>query len=72
LHVEEINDKPVSVDLGGEIRLPVVGRLRVSGLTTEQVEVEIAKRLKTYLLHPDVSVSVAEFRSARVSVVGAV
>ena len=72
LHVEEINDKPVPIDMSGEIRVPVVGRIQVAGLTTAQVEAEIAKRLKSYLLHPDVSVSITEFRSQPVSVLGAV
>ena len=72
LHVEEISDKPVPVGLDGEIRLPVAGRLRVAGLTAVQVEAEIATRLSTYLLRPDVSVTVAEFRSQPVSVIGAV
>ena len=72
LHVEEINDKPVPIDMSGEIRVPVVGRISVAGLTTAQVEAEIAKRLMSYLLHPDVSVSVTEFRSQPVSVLGAV
>jgi polysaccharide export outer membrane protein len=70
--LEEINDKPVPVDLSGFVRLPMAGRIKVSGLTVRQVEVELAARLKTYLLQPDVSVSVAEFRSQPVSVLGAV
>lgn len=70
--VEQITDKPIPVDLNGDIRLPMAGRLRVSGLTVPQVEADITKRLKTYVLHPDVSVSIAEFRSQPVSVIGAV
>jgi len=72
LHVEEINDKPVPIDMSGEIRVPVAGRIQVAGLTTAQVETEIAKRLTSYLLHPDVSVKISEFRSQPVSVLGAV
>lgn len=72
LHVEEINDKPVPIDMSGEIRVPVVGRIQVAGLTTAQLEAEIAKRLTSYLLHPDVSVKITEFRSQPVSVLGAV
>jgi len=30
LHVEEINDKPVPIDMSGEIRVPVVGRIQVA------------------------------------------
>lgn len=72
VNLEEIPDKPIPIDLNGDIRLPMIGRLRVSGLTVAQVESEMTKRLKTYVLHPDVSVSVAEFRSQPVSVIGAV
>jgi polysaccharide biosynthesis/export protein len=72
VNFEEINDKPIAIDLSGSIRLPMVGRIPVSGLTIEQVGSEIAKRLETYVKHPDVSVSVAEFRSQPVSVIGAV
>src|SRR5258708_3990514 len=31
VNVEEINDKPVLIDTGGYVRLPVVGRVRVAG-----------------------------------------
>jgi polysaccharide export outer membrane protein len=72
MNVEEIPDKPLLVDLSGFVTLPLLGRLQVSGLTTEQVEAEITKRLKTYVLKPDVAVSIAEFRSQPVSVIGAV
>src|SRR5437667_8305139 len=67
VNLEEINDKPVSVDLSGYIRLPMVGRVQVSGHTVAEVETELTNRLKTYLLRPDVSVSVTEFRSQPVS-----
>jgi polysaccharide export outer membrane protein len=72
VNFEEINDKPISIDLSGAIRLPMVGSIPASGLTVEQVGSEIAKRLETYVKHPDVSVSVTEFRSQPVSVIGAV
>jgi polysaccharide export outer membrane protein len=72
MNVEEIPDKPILVDLSGFVTLPLLGRVHVSGLTTEQAEAEIAKRLKTYVLKPDVAVSIAEFRSQPVSVIGAV
>jgi polysaccharide export outer membrane protein len=50
----------------------LLGRLRVSGLTVEQLETEIVSRLKSYIRNPQVAVSVLEFRSRRVSVLGAV
>jgi len=72
VNVEEINDKPLLVDLNGYIRLPLIGRMQVSGLTLEQVESQVTKHLKIYVLHPDVSVSITEFRSEPISVIGAV
>lgn len=69
---EEISDKPIPIDLSGCIHLPMVGQIRVSGLTVEQAGAEIATRLKVYIKQPDVSVSVVEFRSQPVSVIGAV
>jgi polysaccharide export outer membrane protein len=72
LDVEEISEKPVRVDMRGFISLPLIGRLRAAGLTAEQLESEIAARLRKYLTAPDVSVAVTEFRSQPVSVLGAV
>ena len=40
VNLEEINDKPIPVELNGEVRLPMVGRVRVSGLTVAEVETE--------------------------------
>ena len=73
LDMEELNDpRPVRIDKRGDIRLPVVGRLHAAGLTVEKLESEIASRLKTYLNQPEVTVSVAEFRSQPVSILGSV
>jgi polysaccharide export outer membrane protein len=70
--IEEINDKPVAVDLTGHIHLPIVGTIAVSGLTVAQLQAELIRRFSTYVLRPDVSISIAEFRSQPVSVIGAV
>jgi len=72
LYAEEISEKPVMIGTNGYISLPMVGRLRASGLTVEQLETEIVSRLKPYVQDPQVSVSVVEFRSQPVSVLGAV
>jgi len=72
LNAEEINDKAVQLGSDGSIRIPVAGRIAAGGLTTAGLEAEITARLKRYILRPDVSVSVAEFRSQPVSILGAV
>jgi len=70
--VDEISDKPIPVDLNGQVRMPMTGRIQAAGLTLKQFEGELTKRLRTYLWQPDISVSIAEFRSQPVSVIGAV
>jgi len=68
----DLGDKPVLIGINGDITLPLIGRLKAAGLTVEQLETELAARLKTYVQDPQVSVTVTEFRSQPVSVFGAV
>ena len=68
----EISDKPFLVGMNGNTTLPLVGRVQAGGLTVEQLETELNDRLKKYMHDPQVSVTVAEFRSQPVSVFGAV
>jgi polysaccharide export outer membrane protein len=70
--VPDITDKPQRLDPNGDLRLPMVGRVHAAGMTVEQLERELVKRLKVYLEEPDVSILVTEFRSQPVSVIGAV
>ncbi|MEP7305909.1 MAG: polysaccharide biosynthesis/export family protein [Acidobacteriota bacterium] len=70
--VPELSDKPQRIDSTGDLKLPMVGRVHVAGLTVEQLETEVTNRLKVFLLQPDVSVTVTEFRSQSVSILGAV
>ena len=72
LHAEEISDKPIRIDSGGEINLPMVGRVKAAGLTVQQLETEIAERLKAYVQEPQVTISLMEVRSQPVSIIGAV
>jgi polysaccharide export outer membrane protein len=71
------------VDTDGTIDCPYVGRQKVGGMTTRQIE-ELLRRLLGlrrdpqgkviggYLINPNISVSVKDFRSQRVNVMGAV
>lgn len=72
LDVDEISDKPVRIEASGLINLPMVGRFKAGGLTVEQLESEIARRLKTFVQEPQVAVAVTEFRSQPVSLLGSV
>ena len=68
----EISDKPFLIGMNGNVTLPLIGRVQAGGLTVEQLEANLNVALKKYMHDPEVSVTVAEFRSQPVSVFGAV
>jgi polysaccharide export outer membrane protein len=70
--LSDMANKPARIDGDGDIQVPLVGRIHVSGLTVQQTEQELNKVLSTYIRDPQVVVSVAEVRSQPVSVLGAV
>jgi polysaccharide export outer membrane protein len=72
LDVDEIGPQSLRIDMQGNINLPLAGRIHAGGLTAEQLENEIARRLKGYLLNPTVSVSITEYHSQPISILGAV
>jgi polysaccharide export outer membrane protein len=63
---------PIRVDPQGDIRLPITGRLHVAGLTVSQIETAVDKALLTVMNKPETTVTVTEFGSCPVSVLGAV
>ncbi len=65
-------DKPLRLDPRGNINLPMIGRVRAAGLTQEELEAAITAKLKAYVKEPQVTVTVMEFRSQPVSILGAV
>lgn len=70
--LEEINDKPMLIDTNGLLYLPLIGAVQVSGRTAQQLRQELTDKLRKYIKEPAVAVSVTEFRSQPVSVLGAV
>jgi polysaccharide export outer membrane protein len=69
---EKLN-KTVRVSSQGNISLPLIGILKVKGLTTEELEKEIRSLLaEKYLQDPQVNVLIKEYRNQRISVMGAV
>ncbi|MBI1896283.1 MAG: polysaccharide biosynthesis/export family protein [Acidobacteria bacterium] len=73
LDLDEIDPaRPVSVDAHGSINLPVAGRVQAAGLTADELESELRRRLSGILQEPEVTVTVSEFRSHPVSILGAV
>ena len=72
LDAPDLSEKPQRLDQNGDLRLPMIGRVHAAGMTVEEFETELTKRLKVYLQEPDVSVSVTEAHSQPVSIIGAV
>jgi polysaccharide biosynthesis/export protein len=70
--IEEISNKPMRIDMRGDLNLPLAGRVRAAGLSAGQLETAVVARLRKFLKDPEVVVTITEFRSQPVSVLGAV
>jgi polysaccharide biosynthesis/export protein len=69
--VQEIGERPYRIDMDGNIDLPLVGTVKAGGLSVDQLEAELVKRLSTYVRTPQVSVTVVQYRSEPVFFIGA-
>jgi polysaccharide export outer membrane protein len=78
LHISVVDtpemDQHASVTDKGEVPLVAVGSLKVAGLTPEEAAIAVRERLITahYLNHPEVAVSVEQYATQSVSVLGQV
>jgi polysaccharide export outer membrane protein len=65
--------RTVRVNSRGQVSLPLIGAVDVQGLTAQEAETVIARRLAgDYLQNPQVSLFIREFTSQRITVEGAV
>mgnify|MGYP001065310050 CR=1 FL=1 len=69
---EEALQREVRVLPDGSLTFPLAGRVEVAGLTTVQVEAELASRLRKYLAEPIVTVVVTAIDGNQVYVIGRV
>ena len=67
---EEIDQKPFRIDGDGNINLPLVGRVHAAGMTLQELEADLVRRLREYIREPQVFVDVIQFRSAPIYFVG--
>jgi polysaccharide export outer membrane protein len=58
----EIDQRPFRIDRDGNIDLPLVGRIHAAGRTLEELEADLAGRLREYLREPHVFVDIVQFR----------
>jgi polysaccharide export outer membrane protein len=71
--VPEITKLVVRVSEDGRITLPLVGEVDVNNLTQHEVEKKLIAVLgEKYIINPQVSVFILEYKSKRVSILGAV
>jgi polysaccharide biosynthesis/export protein len=71
--VKDLSFDEEEVDANGQIQLPLIGKVTAAGKTTMQLQDELAQRLgERYLQSPQVSVSIAESASQKVTVEGEV
>jgi len=68
----EMADKPVRVDFNGFAELPWIGRIKAAGETVDTLRDALVARYKSVIQDPEITVTVEEFHSQPVSVVGAV
>ena len=64
--------KTQAVRPGGYITFPLIGSIRASGLTPEQLREQIAVQLEPFVRNPQVAVIVRAYNSRKVSVLGEV
>lgn len=71
--VPDLSLEEIRVDAAGDIQMPLVGSIRAQGRTPLALSEEIRVRLgERYLQNPNVSVSVSEAASQKITVDGAV
>ena len=71
LHGEELT-RSWRVNGEGNIHLPFVGSVKAAGLTVDELEADLRKRLVNHFNEPQVTVTISEARSKPVTVMGAV
>jgi polysaccharide export outer membrane protein len=69
---DDFTDRIFRIDGSGDLMLPVAGSVHAGGKTIQAVQDDVKNRLRPILQQPDVVMSVTEFSSQPVSVLGAV
>ena len=65
-------DLDILVRPDGEITFPLVGEIKAGGLTTRKLSEALSEKLKNYIPHPNITVSVTRSVSNKIYVIGKV
>lgn len=64
--------RTVQIDPSGNIYVPLVGKVKASGLTISQLNEKIASGLSKYIVDPQVDINVSSLKSQKVHILGEV
>jgi len=65
--------RKMPISLEGRISFPLIGEVEAAGKTTQQLEKDTAQKLANgYIIHPQVTITVSEYRSQKFFIVGEV
>jgi polysaccharide export outer membrane protein len=67
---EEIDNRTFRIDGDGNINLPLVGHVHAAGMSVQELEADLIKRLREYIREPQVFITTAQLHSAPVFFVG--
>lgn len=71
--VQELKNLVVRISNDGSIAVPLLGRVKAAGLTSDQLRHELEEKWgESYLQNPQVTIFVKQFRAKPVSIIGAV
>ena len=70
LEAEEISEKPIRIDSKGYFRMPLIGEVHAAGLSLSELEAIVKTRLQKYYKNPQVGISLVEYHSQPISVMG--
>ncbi len=75
IHVVDLDDipaTPIRISTDGFVDLPLVGRIKASGLTLQEFREDLRPRVNRYVSDPNIAVNLVENQSRTVSIVGSV
>jgi polysaccharide export outer membrane protein len=72
INVVEIGDVPYAIDLKGNLNMPIIGMVHAAGFTIDELRAILLEKFKDYVRAPEIVISVTDFRSQPISVLGAV
>ena len=72
VYMEDNMDRVLRISGNGTVTFPLVGNIKIAGLSLEQAEQKLATRLTAYLRQPQVSMLVKEYGNKTVYVLGQV